>query len=187
MERRTPSATLTSKGQTTIPRQVREHPGLRPGDRLRLGIEKSGRVVLEVATIPIRYLRGIFPGARPGGHARRNQRGGAGAGRGTAPARLIGVDTNALVRYLVEDDLEQAEEAAHFEVLKGVSVTAHKGDVITILDASGSGKSTFLRCINLLEQPDRGRIVVAGEEVRAASADGSHRPRFPEHDSPSHP
>src|SRR5215213_5457204 len=52
------------------------------------------------------------------------------------------------------------------EVLKGISVTARKGDVIALLGASGSGKSTFLRCINLLEQPDRGRIVVAGEELR---------------------
>jgi octopine/nopaline transport system ATP-binding protein len=52
------------------------------------------------------------------------------------------------------------------EVLKGVSVTARKGDVIALLGASGSGKSTFLRCINLLEQPDQGRIMVAGEELR---------------------
>jgi arginine/ornithine transport system ATP-binding protein len=49
------------------------------------------------------------------------------------------------------------------EVLKGVSVTAAKGDVIAILGASGSGKSTFLRCINLLETPNEGRITVAGE------------------------
>ena len=50
------------------------------------------------------------------------------------------------------------------EVLKGVSITAHKGDVISMIGSSGSGKSTFLRCINLLERPRRGRIVVAGEE-----------------------
>jgi ABC-type histidine transport system ATPase subunit len=52
------------------------------------------------------------------------------------------------------------------EVLKGVSVTAAKGDVIAILGASGSGKSTFLRCINLLETPNQGRITVSGEELR---------------------
>ncbi|OEC96312.1 ATP-binding cassette domain-containing protein [Rhizobium sp. YK2] len=51
------------------------------------------------------------------------------------------------------------------QVLKGVSTTAHQGDVISIIGSSGSGKSTFLRCINLLEMPDRGRIVVNGEEV----------------------
>ncbi|MFA0252642.1 ATP-binding cassette domain-containing protein, partial [Vibrio sp. 10N.261.45.A4] len=39
------------------------------------------------------------------------------------------------------------------EVLKGISLDAHKGDVISIIGSSGSGKSTFLRCINLLETP----------------------------------
>ena len=39
------------------------------------------------------------------------------------------------------------------EVLKGVSLAAKAGDVISIIGSSGSGKSTFLRCINLLEQP----------------------------------
>ncbi|CUA85557.1 MULTISPECIES: ABC transporter ATP-binding protein [Gulbenkiania] len=51
------------------------------------------------------------------------------------------------------------------EVLKGVSLTAHAGDVISIIGSSGSGKSTFLRCINLLEHPNSGRIAVAGETL----------------------
>ena len=71
---------------------------------------------------------------------------------------------------LVAEDIHKSF-GAH-EVLKGVSVTARKGDVIAVLGASGSGKSTFLRCINLLEQPDRGRIVVAGEELRLRPARG---------------
>ena len=52
------------------------------------------------------------------------------------------------------------------EVLKGVSLDAKKGDVISIIGASGSGKSTFLRCINFLEKPNAGEIVVDGEAVR---------------------
>lgn len=52
------------------------------------------------------------------------------------------------------------------EVLKGISLTARDGDVISILGSSGSGKSTFLRCINLLESPHQGQIFVAGEELR---------------------
>jgi arginine/ornithine transport system ATP-binding protein len=56
------------------------------------------------------------------------------------------------------------------EVLKGVSLTAHAGDVISIIGSSGSGKSTFLRCINLLEKPHQGRILVAGEELKLAPA-----------------
>ncbi len=52
------------------------------------------------------------------------------------------------------------------EVLKGVSLSAYAGDVISIIGSSGSGKSTFLRCINLLEKPHQGRINVAGEELK---------------------
>lgn len=51
------------------------------------------------------------------------------------------------------------------EVLKGVSLEANTGDVISILGSSGSGKSTLLRCINLLEKPSQGQIIIAGEEL----------------------
>ncbi|MFB9134440.1 ABC transporter ATP-binding protein [Vibrio sp. AK197] len=51
------------------------------------------------------------------------------------------------------------------EVLKGISLEAHKGDVISIIGSSGSGKSTFLRCINLLETPTAGDIWVNGELI----------------------
>lgn len=51
------------------------------------------------------------------------------------------------------------------EVLKGISLDARKGDVISILGASGSGKSTFLRCINLLETPDSGTVAIGGETI----------------------
>ena len=52
------------------------------------------------------------------------------------------------------------------EVLKGVSLTANSGDVISIIGSSGSGKSTWLRCINFLEQPTAGKIFVGGKEVQ---------------------
>ena len=51
------------------------------------------------------------------------------------------------------------------EVLKGVSLTAREGDVVAIIGGSGSGKSTMLRCINFLETPTSGRIIVGGEEI----------------------
>jgi arginine/ornithine transport system ATP-binding protein len=51
------------------------------------------------------------------------------------------------------------------EVLKGISLQAKKGDVISIIGSSGSGKSTFLRCINLLETPTAGEIWVNGELI----------------------
>jgi octopine/nopaline transport system ATP-binding protein len=51
------------------------------------------------------------------------------------------------------------------EVLKGVSLDAREGEVVSMIGASGSGKSTFLRCINFLEMPTEGTIEVTGEPV----------------------
>jgi len=53
-------------------------------------------------------------------------------------------------------------------VLKGLDLTARSHDVVTMIGASGSGKSTFLRCINFLELPDAGTIRFEGETVRLA-------------------
>jgi len=52
------------------------------------------------------------------------------------------------------------------EVLKGVSMSANAGDVISIIGSSGSGKSTFLRCINFLEKPSEGSISVNNQDIR---------------------
>jgi ABC-type histidine transport system ATPase subunit len=65
---------------------------------------------------------------------------------------------------LIVDDLHKSYGAN--EVLKGVSLRAARGDVIAIIGSSGSGKSTFLRCINFLEHPTAGRITVNGEQIR---------------------
>ncbi len=51
------------------------------------------------------------------------------------------------------------------EVLKGISTEISKGDVIVIIGASGSGKSTFLRCLNLLEEPTSGKIFFEGVDI----------------------
>jgi arginine/ornithine transport system ATP-binding protein len=59
------------------------------------------------------------------------------------------------------------------EVLKGVSLAAKAGDVISIIGSSGSGKSTFLRCINLLEQPHGGKILLNGEELKLVPNKGA--------------
>jgi histidine transport system ATP-binding protein len=52
------------------------------------------------------------------------------------------------------------------EVLKGVSLSAKAGDVISLIGSSGSGKSTFLRCINFLEQPCSGSITLGDESIQ---------------------
>ena len=74
------------------------------------------------------------------------------------------------------------------EVLRGISLDAQDGDVISLLGASGSGKSTFLRCINLLETATSGEIWVDGEEIRMVHKSGRSKPaqhlvpRNPGHD-----
>lgn len=69
-----------------------------------------------------------------------------------------------------EEELVLKAEDIHksfgqLEVLRGISMNARKHDVISILGSSGSGKSTFLRCLNMLEPPTSGRIWVHGEEI----------------------
>ena len=51
------------------------------------------------------------------------------------------------------------------EVLKGVSEHIRKGEVVTVIGASGSGKSTFLRCLNMLEEPESGSIIFEGVDI----------------------
>ncbi len=57
------------------------------------------------------------------------------------------------------------------DVLKGVDVDINKGDVICVIGASGSGKSTFLRCLNLLEKPTSGQIIFEGNDLTDKKVD----------------
>ena len=61
------------------------------------------------------------------------------------------------------------------EVLKGISMNAREHDVVSVIGSSGSGKSTLLRCINFLETPDSGRVILGGEEV-SVRTDRAGRP-----------
>lgn len=65
--------------------------------------------------------------------------------------------------YLEVRDLQKS--FGHSHILKGVGCTLKKGEVLTIIGSSGSGKTTFLRCLNFLEMPDAGSITVNGEEL----------------------
>jgi ABC-type histidine transport system ATPase subunit len=82
----------------------------------------------------------------------------------------MGVDQNrASMTAPNETSLEVIDLHKSFgtlEVLKGVSMSANQGDVVSIIGSSGSGKSTFLRCINLLEMPNSGTIRLSGEELK---------------------
>ena len=57
------------------------------------------------------------------------------------------------------------------DVLKGVSFSLEKGQVLTIIGSSGSGKTTLLRCLNFLETPDEGEILVNGKVLTSGSED----------------
>ncbi|QIK73402.1 amino acid ABC transporter ATP-binding protein [Propioniciclava coleopterorum] len=57
------------------------------------------------------------------------------------------------------------------EVLTGISLTVHQGEVVCVIGPSGSGKSTLLRCVNLLEIPTSGRVFILNEEITDPDAD----------------
>jgi len=73
---------------------------------------------------------------------------------------------------LIADNIHKA--FGDHEVLKGVSLSVARGEVVTLIGASGSGKSTFLRCLNLLEMPQQGELAIGthkfafGKGMRAA-------------------
>jgi len=67
------------------------------------------------------------------------------------------------------------------EVLHGMSLSAYSGDVISLIGSSGSGKSTFLRCINLLETPDQGEIELDGEAIKFSTNKTGQRVFSDEH------
>ena len=56
-------------------------------------------------------------------------------------------------------------------VLRGVDLQVHQGEALTIIGPSGGGKSTFLRCLNLLEQPDGGDVIFEGQKINQKGTD----------------
>jgi octopine/nopaline transport system ATP-binding protein len=78
-------------------------------------------------------------------------------------------DSNAALPAVRITDLYK--KFGSLEVLKGISLNAPNGGVVAIIGGSGSGKSTMLRCINMLETPTSGRIEIHGEEL-LLKADG---------------
>ena len=76
------------------------------------------------------------------------------------------METNELIKTV---DLHKSFGKLH--VLKGVSETIHTGETVSIIGPSGGGKSTFLRCLHLLEVPDKGHIFFEGQEITGKKVD----------------
>ena len=74
-------------------------------------------------------------------------------------------------------DLHKAYDS--LEVLKGVSLSAERGETLALIGSSGSGKSTLLRCLNLLEDSQQGEILFKGEPVRWRGAGRDRHPADP--------
>lgn len=83
--------------------------------------------------------------------------------RSVGPTMSDEAHTNDQPTVVQLTDIEKA--FAEQQVLNRVSLSIRRGEVVSIVGQSGGGKTTLLRCINLLEQPDRGEITVAGETV----------------------
>ncbi|MCR5300027.1 MAG: amino acid ABC transporter ATP-binding protein [Erysipelotrichaceae bacterium] len=65
------------------------------------------------------------------------------------------------------------------QVLKGISEKIYKGEVISVIGPSGGGKSTFLRCLNMLEEPTGGKVIFEGNVLDAKSTDlNKHRQKI---------
>jgi octopine/nopaline transport system ATP-binding protein len=81
-----------------------------------------------------------------------------------SPANLSAIATTGLCKRF-----------GTLDVLKGIDFRAAEGEVVSILGASGSGKSTFLRCLNLLEMPSAGQLCILGENVALRPSNGTLR------------
>ncbi|MFJ3189282.1 amino acid ABC transporter ATP-binding protein [Streptomyces halstedii] len=81
-------------------------------------------------------------------------------------------DNDAIRRQPTEIEIRDLHKSfGATEVLRGIDLQVAPGEVVCVIGPSGSGKSTLLRCINLLEEPSRGRIVVAGTDITDPDVD----------------
>ncbi len=74
------------------------------------------------------------------------------------------------------DVINLRKSFGNVEVLKGINIKINKGDIVAVIGASGSGKSTFLRCLNCMEDPTGGSIIFRGEDIADMKVDiNEHR------------
>lgn len=95
----------------------------------------------------------------------------------TSESPGLETNMNGQDHALVVQDLHKS--FGGIDVLRGMNMTADRGDVISILGSSGSGKSTLLRCINLLEIPNSGEVYFNSELIRMKGSGSKRKPADP--------
>ena len=90
----------------------------------------------------------------------------------TATAQTDRLDRTSAAPMIDVRDLHKSFGALH--VLKGISMTVDRGDVVVVLGPSGSGKSTLLRCVNRLETADRGEVLIDGRPITGPGTNVNH-------------
>ena len=81
---------------------------------------------------------------------------------------------NATSSQAVVQTVGLTKDFGENQILKGIDFTVNKGEVVSVIGTSGSGKSTFLRCINLLEWPTGGQVLYHGQDVLAPGFNVNH-------------
>ncbi len=77
------------------------------------------------------------------------------------------------------ETVDLVKNFGNLQVLKGINQKIYQGEVVSIIGPSGGGKSTFLRCLNLLEEPTSGKVIFEGEELSTKSTDlDKHRQKI---------
>ncbi len=69
------------------------------------------------------------------------------------------------------ETIDLVKNFGDLKVLKGINQKIYQGEVVSIIGPSGGGKSTFLRCLNLLEEPSAGKVIFEGEQLSTKSTD----------------